>query len=89
MDILYNEAKNEANIAKHGLSFEQVGECDWSDPFILKDNRKNYGEMRYSAFVTLRGRLCNVVFTERGGDMRVISFRKANERERKRYEKEK
>ena len=85
MRITYDEAKNKANIAKHGLSFDLVTDCDWSDPVILEDERFDYGEVRYSAFVMLNSRLHNVVFTLRNGDMRIISFRKANQRESKIY----
>jgi len=87
MQIIFDHEKNKQNLAKHGLSFELVGECDWSAPVILQDERKDYSEIRYNAFVIFRNRLHNVVFTNRDGDMRVISFRKANLRERKKYEK--
>ena len=87
MQIIFDHDKNEKNIAKHGLSFELVIECDWSNPIIFEDVRKDYGEVRYNAFIALHNRLHNVVFTNRNGDIRVISFRKANLKERTKYEK--
>jgi uncharacterized DUF497 family protein len=52
------------------------------------DDRKNYGEVRYTAYGYVNGRLMNVVFTERKpNNIRVISFRKANHREVACYEK--
>ncbi len=87
MNIVFDPDKNERNIIKHGLSFELVAECDWSNPIILQDGRNDYGEIRYNAFVSFNRRLHNVVFTNRKGDIRVISFRKANLRERKKHEK--
>jgi uncharacterized DUF497 family protein len=63
MKITYDPDKNKANIEKHGLSFELVTDCDWSDQLILEDTRFDYGESRYSAFIKLNGRLHNVVFT--------------------------
>ena len=89
MKISYDTAKNEINITKHGLNFEQVEECDWSNPLIIEDNRYDYFERRYRALLLRNGRVHNVVFTKRNGTMRIISFRKANSRERKQYEKEK
>jgi len=87
MEIIFDQEKNRINIEKHGLSFDLVQSCDWSDPVIFTDDRNNYGEIRYNAFVLLDARLHNVVFTNRDENMRVISFRKANLRERKKYEK--
>ena len=87
MQIIYDPAKNEANIEKHGLNFEQVIECDWNNPYIREDIRRDYSEIRYRALVLLNNRLHSVVFTQRDGNMRLISFRKANKRERAEYEK--
>ena len=89
MEITYDPEKNEVNIARRGLSFERVHECDWSDPFVIDDKRFDYGEIRKNAFVPLNDRLHCVTFTRRDGKMRIISFRKANSREQKRYDKEK
>lgn len=47
--------------------------------------RHDYGETRYVALGQLQGRLHVLCFTETRDGIRVISFRKANEREVKRY----
>lgn len=88
MEIEYDDEKNCANIAKHGVAFERVSECDWSEVLIKQDTRFDYKEVRYSALVPLNDRLHNVVFTKRNDKVRVISFRKANQREKRYYEQE-
>lgn len=87
MEIVYDVRKNHANIAKHGVSFERVAECDWPRVRFEKDKRREYGEERYIATLPLEGRLHVIALTFREDRVRVISFRKANARERKKYEK--
>ncbi|HLX54561.1 MAG TPA: BrnT family toxin [Aquella sp.] len=89
MKFEWDEKKNITNVEKQGLNFE-----DAKDLFIngtlycTVDNRKDYGEIRYSGLDYINGRLLNVVFTKRHPDIiRIISFRKANNREKKRFEK--
>ena len=55
----------------------------------VEDVRRDYGEPRFQALGEIDGRLHMLVFTPRGGDVHVISLRKANRREIKRYEEEK
>ena len=50
----------------------------------LLDDRRDYGEERYQTFGYMGDRL--VMWTLRGGDeQRIISMRKANEREQARF----
>ena len=53
------------------------------------DSRYNYKEIRYIAVGYLERRLHILCFTETPTGIRVISFRKANAREAKKYEKSK
>jgi len=55
---------------------------------VVEDTRRNYGEIRLQVLALLQGRLYAAVMTPRDGDLRVISFRKANRREVERYGKE-
>ena len=50
--------------------------------------RKPYPEVRFTALGLLDGRVHSLVFIEAAKGIRVISFRKANKREVKRYEQE-
>jgi len=58
-----------------------------STPRWFPDTRQAYGEARYIALGYLDRRLHVLCFTETETGIRVISFRKANEREANRYGK--
>jgi uncharacterized DUF497 family protein len=81
--------KSEENRNLRGLPFDLVDQFEFDSALIIEDQRQNYGERRWLAIGLLKGRLHVVVFTLRGSAMRVISLRKANEREITRYEKHK
>lgn len=89
MRVGYNPRKNTWNILERGLSFEDVALLDWTTAAIRQDKRKDYGEDRFQALVEgTDGKPYVVVFTVRGETFWVISFRRARDRERKRYGKE-
>jgi len=88
MDITFDPAKNARNIEARGLSFERVADFDFETALIWVDDRKAYPEVRYFALGLIAGRVHAVVFTETATGIRVISFRKANRREVRRYEQE-
>ena len=85
MKIDFDPIKNEKNIRERGISFERVSEVDFNTALVFPDTRKEYGETRYIALCYLDRRLHVLCFTETETGIRVISFRKANEREAKRY----
>lgn len=86
MKIDFDPAKNERNIRERGLSFERVAEFDFETAAYEVDARRDYGEVRIRAFGFLGGRLHALVFVETAAGIRVISLRKANKREVRRYE---
>ena len=88
MRITYDPAKNARNIELRGLGFERVANFDFQTAVIWIDRRKAYPEVRISALGLLAGRVHALVFAETTNGIRVISFRKANKREVKRYEQE-
>lgn len=83
--ITFDPAKNAANISNRGLPFQWVGELDWASAVIVEDVRRDYGEQRFRVFGYIGERLYAVVFTPRGDAVHVISFRKANGREKTYY----
>ncbi len=89
MQIEFDPAKNEKNIRERGLSFERVTEFDFDTAAFRVDDRRDYGETRIRALGFVEGRLYALVFTEIASGIRVISFRKANKREMRRYEEAK
>ena len=89
MEITYDPEKNERNLRERGLSFEMVTKFDFDSAIFTTDTRKDYGEMRTRALGFIGGKLYALVFTMRGSALRVISLRRANRKERSRYEKAK
>ena len=85
MRITYDPAKNQRNIKDRHLSFDDAAFFNFATALIAKDERKEYGEERYSALGLLDGRVYALVFTLTIDGIRVISFRKANKREVQRY----
>jgi uncharacterized protein len=81
-----DSAKNERNIRERNLPFQLAAEFDWTTALILPSDRK--GEDRYLATGFLGGKLHALVFTRRGDSLWVISLRRANPKEVRRYEKE-
>lgn len=86
MEITYDAAKNASNIVLRGLSFERVADFDFQTAVFTVDDRHDYGETRYRGLGFMDGRLYALVFVETTTGIRVISFRKANKREVRRYE---
>jgi uncharacterized DUF497 family protein len=86
VEISFDPLKNARNIELRGLTFERAGAFEFATAWIIVDDRKDYGEIRYRAIGFLEERLHALVFTETQGGIRVISFRKANQREERLYE---
>jgi len=85
MKFNWDDDKNHKNVEKHGLHFQDA-ELIFSGKIIsFKDDRHDYGEDRYISLGELKNRVIVVVHTQRGLIVRIISMRKANERERKIY----
>ena len=88
MKIEYDELKNQRNINERMLPFAEVIKLDWSTARVIEDTRHNYPEKRFVATGAIEGRIHIICFTPLTGGIRVISFRKANQREVKRYEQQ-
>ena len=86
--ITFDEAKRKANIAKHGVDF--VG-CDaiFDGPVVsLEDARAAYDEQRINILGWLHGCVMCMTYTDDGEVMRVISLRRAEKNEVRRYVQE-
>jgi len=83
----WDEAKNRANIRKHGLDFADAAQM-FNGPVLARpDSRADYGEPRWIGSGMINGRLAFTAFTQRSGNtIRIISLRKASREERKEYE---
>lgn len=83
----WDEDKNQRNIAKHGVRFEDA--CRIFDGFTLGtlDERFDYGEVRKVSIGQIQGiAIVVVVHTDRDGITRIISARPAVKSEKKLYE---
>jgi len=80
----WDETKRASNIEKHGIDFADAENFDWDTAAYEKVRRG--GEIRFVANGYIHGILHIAVYTMRGDLKRIISLRKANHRERRRYE---
>ena len=87
MQFEWNKDKNVANIRNHRIDFADVPPIFNSPMLVELDDRQDYGQDRWVGIGILRNIVVVVVFTELEQDtIRIISARKANKHERKRYE---
>jgi len=86
VDISFDPAKNARNIAIHGISLERAVEFEWHNALNVEDDRHDYGERRFRAYGLIGSRVYVLIHTPREGRMHVISLRKANKREVRRFE---
>ena len=87
VEFEWDEAKSDACFTQRGFDFAYVLRA-FLDPdrVIRKDSRWDYGEDRYQLLGTIEGRVFFVAYTVRGTVMRIISARKANQKEVHDYE---
>lgn len=83
----WDERKAAQNVTKHGVPFEYAVRV-FLDPRRLDrlDARRDYTEERRLTLGRIEGRLFAVAYTPRGPVIRMISARKANEREQRNYD---
>ena len=85
MKIDSDPVKSQQNVETRGLSFEQVYQFEFTTATFETDDRADYGEVRINAIGFINQRLHHLTYTLRGETIRVISLRKANNREKKKY----
>lgn len=85
MKLEWDDAKRNRTLADRGLDFADIASVEWADALTARDIRVDYAETRFVTMATIHGRLSVFAWCWRGAAMRIISLRKANERERKRY----
>ena len=88
MNFEWDEAKNQANIRKHGFDFSEAEQMFLVFLLVRPDTREDYDEERWIGIGMIQGRVAFVAFAEPSHDtVRIISLRKADHEERKEYEK--
>ena len=83
MPYEWDEDKRQENLSKHELDFGEVELFQWNA--AVKTPSPRYEEMRWLAIGYIGSRPHVVVYAERGDNIRIISLRKANAREERRY----
>ena len=86
MKLEWDWQKNHVNFEKHGFNFKDAEAVFDSTTVTFLDDRRDYGEERFITLGTLLDRVVVLVHTMRGNGVRIISMRKANEREQKIYQ---
>jgi hypothetical protein len=86
MQYEWDEKKQAANVARHKVDFEIATGFEWDTAIEAVDERFDYGEKRWVALGYIKNRLHILVYTFRSEDIRIISLRRANKREREFYE---
>jgi len=85
MLVEFDPAKDELNIAKHGVSLALARQLDWDAALVWVDDRFTYDETRMIALAPATNTLYYVAFIDRGEVRRIISLRRAERREVKHY----
>ena len=85
MRVVYDEGKRARTLRERGLDFARCGEIFDGTEATREDARFRYGETRWITVGHLDGRLIIVIWTERDGNRRIISLRKANDREQTQF----
>jgi uncharacterized DUF497 family protein len=83
--IAFDPAKDASNTVKHGVSLQEAVDIEWDDAIHWTDTRRDDGESRMCAIAYIGVRLYYIVFVDRADVRRIISLRKANFKEVKRY----
>ena len=85
MRIEFDEAKRADTIRPRGLDMARAADMFCGATLTVDDDRQDYGEARFITIGFLDEAMVVLVWTPRGNARRVISMRKANERERRLY----
>ena len=79
--ITFDRTKRDKTLKARGLDFRRAREVFSTLQLTRLDDRREYGEQRFITAGRLDDRMVVIVWTPRGRARRIISMRKANERE--------
>ena len=85
MEFQWDDNKNQANIAKHGIDFEKAQEL-WQDPFRVEIEAKYLSESRFMVIGKIDNKHWSAIITYRQNTVRIISVRRAKKNEVNLYE---
>jgi len=87
VEITYDPRKHQRNLRERNLGFDEAAQFDFATASYFSELR--HGEHRLVGVGYLRKRLHILCFLPKELGIRVISFRKANDREARKYGKPK
>ena len=82
----WDETKRQNTLQHRLIDFADMVRFEWDTALTVLDDRMPYEEQRYFSLGYIDGRLFACAWCYRGENIRIISMRKANAREVKRYE---
>ena len=82
---IWDEAKRDANLREHRIDFKAVYRFDWQTAVVFVDHREDYGELREIAIGFIDPGLYVLTFTRRRAQVRIISLRKAEKKDVRKY----
>ena len=85
MGFEWDPEKEDANLAKHGVSFVAAVKIFEQPHVEWRDDRKDYGEPRLISVGIANGQFLTIVSTWRENMRRIISARRSNEKEKRKY----
>ncbi len=85
MKISFDEAKRNWTLQNRGLDFADAGKIFDGPEFTLFDDRYEYPEPRYQTYGLLEERLVMFAWTPAPDGIHVISMRKCNDREQRKF----
>ena len=85
MRVTFHEEKRTLTIEKRGLDFAHAARLFEGAVLTIVDDREEYGETRYQTIGILDDAVVMVVWTPRRSARHIISMRKCNDREKKKY----
>ena len=81
MRIVWDDAKQRANLRKHGLDFADAERVFGGITYTIEDKRFGYGEERFISLGLLGDMVIVIAHTESAHELRIISMRKATRNE--------
>ena len=85
LKVTFDDAKRARTLAERGLDFADADQVFEGPEFTQEDDRFEYPEPRLQTYGFLEGRLVMFAWTPIPGGIHVISMRKCNDREKRRF----
>jgi len=85
MEIEFDEAKRQWTLDNRGLDFADATTVFDGPTFTQQDDRYDYPEPRYQTYGLLNERLVMLAWTPTPNGIHVISMRKCNDREKRKF----